>query len=491
MTLMRIFLSRTVTAATSIVALALLFTFFITPSLIAFATLDQNREAAEARKLLPIESNQIDDWPSGPAIGAAAAILYEVNTGVILYAKDIHGKQYPASTTKLMTCLMAIENASLNDIVPFSRTAVTSISWDSANIGISAGQSLSMEHALYAQMVASANEVSNGIAEFVGGDMETFAQMMTDRAAELGARSTNFINAHGLSDEEHYTTAYDMALIAAAFFRNEMLAKIGNTVTYTIPATETQPNEIFMRNRHRLIIGEFETEYTIVGGKTGYTNLSRQTLVTCAEMDGMRLVCVIFKQESPDQFHDTVTLFDYGFSNFQIVNVADNETRYTIENAGFFHTGNDIFGDSSPFLSLNRSDHLVMPRYADFDDLATEISYQTDRRAAVAEITYRYNDVFLGMATIDYATPNRSTFDFDHNMPVIEEEVAPVIEENVVFINVRQAVFLIVGIALAVILFFFIRTAIKDYRYNRRYRKKRRKKPTRRKRRDRFKGYYL
>jgi D-alanyl-D-alanine carboxypeptidase len=457
------------------------------------ATFEQTREAAEARKLLPIESNQIEGWPAGPAIGAASAILYEANTGVILYAKNIHEPQYPASITKIMTGLLAIENANLSDTITFSRNAVVSIGWDSSNIGMNAGEAITMEQALYGLMVASANEVANAIAEHVGGDLDNFALMMTERAAELGALNTNFKNAHGLPDDDHYTSAYDMALITAAFFKNEMLAKIGNTRTYHFLATETQPDDFFISNKHRLINGEIPANCTILGGKTGYTNASRQTLVTIAEKDGMRLICVILKEETPEQFNDTVLLFDYGFSNFQIVNVADNETRYTIGNASFFQTGNDIFGNSSPLLALNRNDYLVMPRTTEFPALSTDIVY-TNRKgktAAIAEITYTFSGTYLGRATIDYASENRSTYEFDSQMPVVTETEPAPDEKNVVFINVRRVIFVIVGIVLVAVLFFVFRAAIANYRIKHRRRIIRKKRAARKKRREKFKGYYL
>jgi D-alanyl-D-alanine carboxypeptidase len=393
-----------------------------------------------------------------------------------------------------MTGLLAIENANLSDTITFSRNAVYSIGWDSSSIGMDVGESITMEQALYGLMVASANEVANGIAEHVGGDLDNFALMMTERAAELGAQNTNFKNAHGLPDTEHYTSAYDMALIAAAFFKNEMLAKIGNTLTYHFVATDTQPDDFVIRNKHRLINGEIPANCTILGGKTGYTNDSRQTLVTIAEKDGMRLICVILKEETPEQFNDTVLLFDYGFSNFEIVNVADHETRYTIGNASFFQTGNDIFGDSSPLLAINRSDYLVMPRTTEFPALSTDIVYTggKGKNAAIAEITYSFSGTYLGRATIDYASENRSTYEFDHQMPVVatEEESAPE-EENVVFINVRRVIFIIAGIVFVAVLFFVFRAAIANYRLKNRRRIIRKKRAARKKRREKFKGYYL
>ncbi len=471
------------------------------------ATLEELTEAAEARKLLPIQTNNIENWPSGPAIGADSAILLEANTGVILYAKNIDKKQYPASTTKLMTALLAVENSSLNDMIYFSHEAVNSIESGSSNIGMDAGQALTLEQALYGIMVGSANEVANAIGEHVGGDMDAFADMMTAKASELGCKNTNFVNAHGLYHDNHYTTAYDMALIAGAFFRNELLTKISNTKSYHFTPTATQPDDFVKHNKHKLISGEIECD-NVIGGKTGYTDICRQTLVTCAEKNGMKLICVILKEESPEQFNDTVKLFDYGFSNFQIVNVSENETSYIMENSSFFSTGNDVFGDSSPMLSLNKDSYLIMPKTTDFQSLTSEIAYLSDNDASIAEINYSYHGAFVGKATIDFATENRATYEFDHqiaSVPADSSEIPvssdaaesqfPEASENVsaiagqeisnaarssgdmsdsneagriIFVNVKNVIFSILAVAAIAIIFFIIRAFIQSYHFNRR-----------------------
>ena len=187
------------------------------------SSLEELQAQQEERMNLPVQSNQTEDWPEGPAIGAEGAILLEANTGVILYAKNIHEKLYPASTTKLMTCLLAAENSSMDEIVTFSRDAVFSIEQGSSNIGIDAGQAMPMEECLYGILVASANEVAAAVAEHVAGSREAFIDMMNEKAVELGCMDTHFVNPHGLFDEQHYTTAYDLALIAKAFFQNELL----------------------------------------------------------------------------------------------------------------------------------------------------------------------------------------------------------------------------------------------------------------------------
>ena len=196
---------------------------------------------AEERKKEEIQSNKIEGWPKGPAIGAEGAILMEADTGTILYAKNIHEHLYPASITKIMTGLLAFEKLSMKDMVEFSETAVYSIEYGSASIGIDPGEAMNVEQCLYSLFVASANEVAAGLAEKIGGTLDGFADMMNKRAEELGCSDTHFTNANGLFNEEHYTSAYDMALISREFFSHDELCEISNTATYFMPSSDTQP----------------------------------------------------------------------------------------------------------------------------------------------------------------------------------------------------------------------------------------------------------
>ena len=179
---------------------------FLQTSLTAFAETDLEQEA-EYRKTLPIQSNEIENWPDGPVVGAQSAILMEANTGTILYEKNIHEKLYPASTTKMMTCLLAIENCSLDEMVTFSSEAVFGIEQGSSNAGIDVGEQISMEECLYIILMYSANEVTAGVGEHVAGSIDAFVDKMNERAKELGCLNTHFNNSNGLPDENHYTTA--------------------------------------------------------------------------------------------------------------------------------------------------------------------------------------------------------------------------------------------------------------------------------------------
>lgn len=452
------------------------------------ATLEELTQEAEERKTLPIQSNDIDNWPAGPAISAESAILMDVDTGSILYAKNIHERSYPASTTKLLTCLIAMEQGNLDDMVTFSDTAVFSVPTDGSNIGMDVGESITLEQCLYGILVGSANEVANAVGEYVSGSLDEFIQLMNERASQLGCTDSHFMNTNGLHDDNHYTSAYDLALISSAFFQDDMLCKIGNTGRYEFKATATQPDDFILKNKHRLITGEDPYD-GILGGKTGYTDQARQTLVTCAEQNGMRLVCVVFKEESPSQFTDTMELFDYGFHNFQLMNIAENEDKYQIEPSGFLQTGNDIFGSSKPILSIDNSSFVIVPNTISFDDLDSSIDYNVSDKNRIAQIVYTYNDTYVGSAYLELAADNTSTYEFDTNIESTEtsvekskEETTDSVQGRVIFINVKKVLIIVLSIASIVILLFILRALVINNRNARRRQNRVKRKQHRRER---------
>lgn len=430
-------------------------------------------EEAEERKNLPIQSNAYENWPDGPAVSAQAAIVMDVNSGAVLYEKNIHQILYPASTTKIMTCLLAVENSTMNEMVEFSYDAVFSVPFDGSNMGIDVGEILPMEDCLYGIMVGSANEVASAVGEHIGGSTEGFVQMMNDRAKELGCKNTNFVNANGLHDENHYTTAYDLALIARAFFSNDYLAGIANTRRVHFEPTATQPDDFYLNNKNKIINGEIKYEYYL-GGKTGYTSNSRQTLVSCAEKDGVRLVCVVLKENTPDQYNDTIALFNYGFSNFQKINVSQVENKYTIENTGIFSTGQDIFGNSKSILGLDENACIMIPASGSFENVESSISYDNLQNEQVANINYTYNDVFVGSVSVNL-TDDTQSYDFTSN------EAAK--QASVTVINVKHIIFWLIGIAIALCLIITIVRYFNQFQFDRRRSrnaKKRRRRPPQR-----------
>lgn len=429
------------------------------------ASLDELNEQAEARKLLPIQSNEIENWPVGPEISAQSAILMDANTGVILYSKNIHEKLYPASVTKILTCLLAIENGNLDDMVPFSHEAVFSVPTDGSKMGMDVGESITLEECLYGIMVASANEVANAVAEYTAGTIDDFIDMMNDYAAEIGCEDSHFVNTNGLHDENHYTSAYDLAIISRHFFQNELLCKISNTPRYHFEASATQPDDFYKNNKHRLITEEIQYN-GVVGGKTGYTDNARQTLVTCAEQNGMKLICVVLKEESPTQFTDTVELFDYGFQNFQILNISENEDKFNIDNINFFNADNDIFGSSKSLLSVDTDSYVIVPNMADFSDLNSTINYDVTEGHHVAQINYTYSDTYVGSTYVNLSANPESPYEFNNDSQgttdiSVERDNGTTNEnKNTIFINVKKVLTGILIFAILIICIFIIRAVL-------------------------------
>lgn len=421
--------------------------------------LSEAQQAAQDRLLLPVQTNELSHWPKGPAVTAESAILMEADTGTILYAKNIHEELFPASTTKMLTCLIAVEQCALNETVNFSYEAVSAVPGDGSNMGMDAGEYISMEECLYGIMVASANEVANAVAEHIAGSLDAFAEMMNQKAAQLGCQNTHFVNANGLHAEDHYTSAYDLALIARAYFQNDVLRRIGNTGSYHFIPSAGQSEDFYKTNKHKLINGELSYE-GIIGGKTGYTDSARQTLVTGCEQAGMRLICVVMKEEGPAQFEDTITLFDYGYQNFTKANIADNDTRHIINNSNFFYTGNDIFGDSSPILSIAPGGYVVLPNMSTFDDLTSKIDYEAAdlQKNEIAKIDYYYYDTLIGSGKIVFSSQNTHTYDFSS-----DDEPVSGRPDNVIFINIKLLLFIISSVA-AVTIFILI---LHSFLYNR------------------------
>lgn len=359
---------------------------------------------------LAVQSNAVDNWPTGPVVSAESAILIDADTGAVLYAKNIHQKEYPASTTKILTTLIASERCSMDEIVDFSYDAVHDIDPGSNHIAIEPGEQLTMEECLNAILIRSANEVSFAVAEHISGTTwQDFGDIMNERAKELGCVDSHFVNPNGLPNEDHYTSAYDLAMIGKAFFANEALCKMTMTHMLHILPSERQPDDIMEVNKMELIPGGKYAYPYLVGCKTGYTDVARSTLVSCAEKDGMKLICVVMRDENPNYYEDTISLFDYGFSNFGKVNIAQTETKYNIENPGSFYSSNDIFGNSKPILELNQSDCITLPNTITFEDAVSDISYDNTDPGQVAVITYTYHDVVLGTASIDFTASEKGS----------------------------------------------------------------------------------
>ena len=301
------------------------FLLAFTIALPSYSVFAEDENQAKETQTNKTNETQADETTANDTLSLAAetAVLIDAASGEILYDKDADKKMYPASITKLMTILLALENGKLTDEITFSHDAVYNIEPGSAHIAILEGETLTLEQVLRAIILRSANEASNGVAEYVDGSVEAFAKHMTERAKELGCTNTNFVNANGLFDENHYTTAHDMALIARELLKHEEYRSMMSETDYEIPPTNLQTETRYLHGQHQMLNPNSIYYYKdAIGGKTGYTVEAGNTLVTYAERDGLMLIAVVMKCNGAEHYTDTAALFDYGFANYASVKIA-------------------------------------------------------------------------------------------------------------------------------------------------------------------------
>ena len=244
---------------------------------------------------------------ASPVISAKSAVVIDADSGRILYEQDAHTRRGMASTTKIMTALIALEHASPNLLVTVDARAC---GVEGSSVYLFAGEKVTMETLLYALMLQSANDAAEAIAYEIAGSIEKFAELMNRKADEMGLIATHFDNPHGLDGETHYTTAYELALIAAYAMKNEAFAKIVGTVKKAVPLHNGEATRLLIN--HNRLLREYDD---IIGIKTGYTKKCGRTLVSAAEKDGVRLICVTL--DDGNDWADHRALLDYGFSLYE------------------------------------------------------------------------------------------------------------------------------------------------------------------------------
>ena len=273
-----------------------------------------------------VTTNGIQGWPQASDISSTAAIVMETSTNTVLYSKNADQALYPASAVKVMTCLMALENSSLDDQVTMTATGVSGVTDGGANISAQLDEVFTMEQCLYAIMVASANDIALQVAEHISGSVEDFVAAMNTRAQELGCTNTVFTNPTGLPDENQHTTAHDMALIMEAAMANDTFRTIAQTTSYTIPATNVSGGDRVLTNNFTMINSSSDSYYEpCIGGKEGYTEASGSTLVCEASKNNMKLVCVVLNGASGVTDDEAIELLNYGFDNFTPLTLPDDD----------------------------------------------------------------------------------------------------------------------------------------------------------------------
>lgn len=353
---------------------------------------------------LPVTAIAAPEWPSGVSVEADGAIVIDADSGAVLYGKNIHQTYFPASITKILTALITIENCeNLDEIVTFSHDAIYNVESNSSNMGAREGDQLTVRECLYGLMLQSANEAANALAEHVAGSVEAFAVMMNEKAASLGCTDSNFANPSGLNNPEHYTSAHDMALIMKAALDNPVFVEVDSSLYYKITSPmEMYPEGNTVYAHHRMLKKNDALYYPgAFAGKTGYTSLAGNTLVTAAKRDSMTLISVVLNGHQT-HYSDTRALLDFGFQNFQSMRIADYDKTYqSITNdmtiAGLATT--DISA-----LTINQDSYITLPLNTQITDAQTSLDYNLTGlhpENAVAKINYTYNDRVVGSAYLE------------------------------------------------------------------------------------------
>ena len=348
---------------------------------------EEEKEKQESYAVTP-DTNVLEDWPKGPNVYGASAIVMDMDSKAILYGKRANERHYPASITKLLTTLVALENAQLTDSITFSEDSISFLEYGDASIGMTPGEVLTLNDALYGVLLASANEVSYAVAENVGkkmgGDYSAFIQEMNDRAAEFGCTGSHWVNANGLHDEEHYTTAHDMALIASEVWQREEFQTIMKSLSYTIPKTNLMDEERVVYQNHKMLWPENYYYYTYcTGGKTGYTDQSKTTLVTMADNGKMRLAAVVLYDYGVSAYEDTKAMLDYTFQNFNRIDLNADTTAVS----------------EGEIQSFAENSYVTVPNGVTLADLEKEITV-TDETSGTGEAAYFYEGQNVGTVSV-------------------------------------------------------------------------------------------
>lgn len=411
-------------------------------------------------------------------IDARGAILIDANTGVTIYEKNSHKKLYPASITKIMTAYLACKYGKFDDTLTASHNAIYGIGQGSSIIGIKEGEQISFLDGLYGIMMESANEVCMMVAEHIDGTVEKFVDRMNKQAQDWGCKDTHFNNPHGFHDVDHYTTPYDMSLIAFNAIKDENFSKIWGTVDHTIPANNKSPQR-FLHNKDKMLkpTSDYYYQYAI-GGKTGFHDDAKNTLVTCAEKDGVKLISVVMKANGYNQaYTDSKTLLDYGFSVYKDNKVYTAGTytdkipvyqTYLSEDYNVGELNVTVAGDVSAklpsFVSANDVKTKAVIDYGK-DNNANKIYAPIKEGDKVGTMEFTYKDKTI--ATADITASNSVESKSDKQLA----EMKLINNVKSVLHTILNALIFIIPVVIIIIILLVVRNNI-----NKKKKKKRRKK---------------
>lgn len=346
----------------------------------------------------PIASHAAQSWAAlDEKLTAEGAIVMDADSGAVLWGKNIDTQYCPASITKLMTGLVVLENCFLDEEVTVKSEAVSKLESGASTVGLAAGDVLSVDELLHAMLLRSANDAANVLACYVSGDIDSFAEKMTQRAKELGCKNTVFRNPSGLTSPENVTSAYDMALIAAECARTPGFLEAESKLSYKIRRDSKYPDGFTVHQEHKMMLnGTAYSDSRVIGGKTGFIKASGNTLVTIAEDNGLRLVAVVLKDKNPDHYLDTEKMLDFGFDNFESKKISDPLGDYAVTDRLI---ADKIIESNNSDIRAEGEVKVTLPKGADLADVKASYDYNIKDGApegAVAKMIFKYDGVNIG-----------------------------------------------------------------------------------------------
>ncbi|MBQ3393613.1 MAG: D-alanyl-D-alanine carboxypeptidase [Oscillospiraceae bacterium] len=319
---------------------------------------------------------------AAPRIISETAVLIDAESGQVLYNKDMDKVMYPASTTKVLTGLLAVELGDMNDVLTASYEALIPVG-SSSHIALAVDEQITLEQAMYAMSIESANDAANVIGEYISAKAnKPLGQLMNERAKQAGAKNSNFVNASGLPDDNHYTTAYDLAMITRERVKYDLFNTIFSAETYAMPGTNLKSQERVFHSQNWYINGVTPCE-GLVMSKVGWTEEAAHTMVTCCERDGLKLICVVMKSiNRADKWKDTTALLDWAFSNYKRISFtgqyialsADEEMSIDKKGRLYVKKSDLVCPDVSIFLTKGDDDRGIRFNFTNPDiseDLST------------------------------------------------------------------------------------------------------------------------
>lgn len=351
-----------------------------------------------------------------PSILSKAAVLIDSDSGTVLAEKDANKKMYPASLTKIMTAILAIEIGKLSDVIKVDDDTPYEI--DGSHVALEPGEMLTLKDMLYALMLPSANDSASAIAKHYSGSIEKFVKLMNDKAKELGAVNTNFVNPHGLHNENHYTTAYDLALITKYAMKNEIFRTIVGTQKYEIKPTNKKADTRYFTNLNKMLYcgssGQIIVDGSWVsplyegttGVKTGYTPEAGNSLVSSVKKNGTELIVVTLNGVSLEMYQDAHNLFNYGFKEYQSTTLIYKNTY--VQNLAINN------GDSKEISVISENNYKTLVKKEDVAKIKSkiildDIKLPLEKNAVIGKMEFYLDNKSIGSVNLITPTSVKST----------------------------------------------------------------------------------